>query len=333
MRQIVFFFLSCVFLFSCEKKELPVSKREVTVRTGGVSMPGELIEMQVAMGSDYKNQIWFSLNHSNVISTNFRTEWDLAFESTSNGYHIMLNGSKAMKAYKTNFSSLAEVNDTAGLGSFGKADMPSGNLDSTAIGNWLEENKVYVLHRGYNEIGQVQGFYKFKVLSVNATQFTFEYANIKNPQIMQGTVNKDKAYNFRMYSFTSNQEATTIEPKKDTYDLCFTQYTHYFIEEKMFYQVTGALINNFNTRAMRITNKKFTDITINDTLNRAFSVRRDKIGYDWKEFNLNTNIYKIFPDICYLISDSKGFFYKLHFIDFVNSSGTKGYPSFQFQKL
>ena len=170
MKQDSILIFFTLFLISCEKKELPVPGYE----------RGDLQTTQVEMGGDYKNQIWFSLNDSKVISTNYRTDWDLAFECSPNGYHVMLNGSKGMKVYKTAFSELADVKDTSGLGSNGKADMPSGNIDSTAIGNWLEENKVYVIHRGYNELGQLQGFYKFKLLSVNAALFTFEYSNLKN---------------------------------------------------------------------------------------------------------------------------------------------------------
>lgn len=332
MRYLTLILLCSIVFFSCEKKELPIPKRDVVVRSGGVSQPGELIEMQVAMESDYKNQIWFSLNESKVMYTNLKTDWDLTFEGSTNSSHVMLNGSKSMKAFKTNFSTLAEVSDTSGIGSSGKADMPSGNLDSTAIGDWINDNKVYVINRGYNEKGVHQGYYKLKLLLVNATQYSFEYSEINSTQTFKGAVVKDKARNFIAFSFSTNQQCLNIEPDKEKYDLCFTQYTHYFNEEKMYYLVTGAISNSYNTRIIRLTDKSFTDINIHDTLNRTFSTRRDRIGYDWKEFNLNTNIYKIFPEICYIISDSKGFFYKLHFIDFLKA-GTKGYPTFQFQKL
>ena len=332
MKYLSYILLCSVLFFSCEKKELPVAKRQVIVRPGGISQPGELIEIQVEMESDYKNQIWFSLNDSKVISSNFKTDWDLTFECSANGYHVMLNGSKSMKCYKTNYSNLSEVSDTSGIGSLGKADMPSGNLDSTALGNWVADNKVYVINRGYNEKGLLMGYYKFKLLSVTATEFTFEYAEIKSGKVVQGTVTKDNAYSFIAYSFTTDQQIK-VEPKKDAYDLCFTQYTHIFVDPFQYYLVTGALSNSYKTRIIRLTDKSFSDITIADTLGRTFSTRRDRIGYDWKDFNLNTNIYTVNPKICYIISDSKNFFYKLHFIDFVNNTGTKGYPKFQFQKL
>jgi hypothetical protein len=334
MRYTYSIIIFSFFIFSCMKEELPVAKRRVNVRTNtGVSMPGELIEMQVEMGADYKSQVWFSLNESKVIYTNNKKEWDLSFECSPTGYHVLLNGSKAMRVYKTNFENLKDVTDTSGIGSEGSADMPSGNLDSTAVGNWVLDNKVYLVNRGYDEKGQSQGFYKLKLLSVNATQFTFEYSDIKNKEIYKGTVNKDQDLNYRAYSFTTHSEVVNVEPKKDSYDLCFTQYTHLFVDPPQYYQVTGVLANSYKTRIMKIMDKAFNEITIDDTLHRRFSIRRDQIGFDWKEFNLNTNIYTVFPSKCYVISDNKHFFYKLHFTGFVNKSGLKGYPTFEFQKL
>ena len=333
MRYITLIFFSCILFCSCEKKELPVPKRNVVIRPGGISMPGERIEMQVEMGSDYRNQIWFSFNDSKVVYTNNKTDWDLSFECSVAGSRIMLNGAKAMRAYKTNFETLAEVTDTVGLGIHGKADVPSGNADSTAIGNWVQRNRVYVINRGYNEKGQLQGFYKLKISSVNAVEFTFEYANIHNNLVYKDTVTKNTDYNFRAYSFTTHQSCENIEPKKSAYDLCFTQYTHWFSEPPQYYLVAGVLTNSYKTRVITLTDKHFADITLNDTLNRFFSSKRDAIGYDWKEFNLDNNLYTVNQNTCYLISDNRGYFYKLHFLDFVNKSGVKGYPTFEFQKL
>ena len=312
----------CLSLLSCEKKELPVAKQD----------RGDIVTTQIEMKSDYRNQVWYSLHDDKVVSVNLKTDWDLAFEASASGFHVMLNGAKSMKIYKTGFTALAQVTDTSGLGTGSKADMPGGSLDSTAIGNWQADNKVYVLNRGYNEAGLQLGFYKLKIKSVTATAFTFEYGDIYGSSTSQGMVNKDEAYNFIMYSFTDNMQKY-IEPKRTEYDLCFTQYTHIFLDPFQYYQVTGVLCNNYNTRVAKIMNKPFTDIAIADTLNASFKTRKDIIGYDWKTFNLNTNIYTVDPAMCYIIEDNKGFYYKLHFIDFVNSSGIKGFPKFEFKKL
>lgn len=322
MKQTIAVCTLIVMLSACQKKELPAPAFD----------RGDIVTNQVDMGSTYKNQIWFSLSNNKIVSTNLKTDWDLAFETSANGNHIMLNGAKGMKLYKTNFTDLSLVTDTAGLEVNSIADAPSGKFDSTAFGNWNDPNTVYIVNRGYNETGQEQGFYKIKITSATATQFTFEYGDIFGTQTNAGTVTKNEDYNFVAYSFTSKQQLF-IEPKKADYDICFTVYTHFFTNPFQFYQVAGVLQNHYKTRVARVKGKSFAEISINDTINRAFSTNRNSIGYEWKTFSLTTNLYTIDPTFCYIINDNKGFYYKLHFIDFYNTAGVKGVPKFEFKKL
>lgn len=321
MRVVCIILLSA-FLFSCEKKELPVTRAD----------RGDVLTTQIDMGSDYRRQVWFSLYDNRIVSVNAKTDWDLAFETSPGGAHIFMNGSKAMRVFKTAFSDLSQVTDTAGLGVSSKADMPSGNADSTAIGDWKTDNKVYIVNRGYNESGLPQGFYKLKIKAVTASHFSFEYADIYRGPVMQAIVAKDENYNFVMYSLGDHAQKQP-EPKKTDYDLCFTQYTHLFLDPLQYYQVTGVLSNCYTTRIAIVKDKPFAAIGISDTIHHTFLSERNAIGYDWKSFDLNTNLYTVNPALCYIIHDHKGYYYKLHFIDFVNSSGEKGFPKFEFKRL
>lgn len=322
IKKNIYLFVIVYMFSSCEKKELPAP----------VYDRGDVTTVQVEMTSNYKNQVWVSLSEHKIVSTNFKTDWDLAFEASATGSHVVLNSSKAMKVYKTNFTTLSQVTDTVGLGINTKADVPSGNIDSTAIGDWQSSNTVYVVHRGYSETGLQQGYYKLKITSLTSGQFMFEYANIFGSQTYQGTVTKNDDYNFMYFSFTTNQQVV-IEPKKTNYDLCFTQYTHIFTNPLYYYLVTGVLNNTHHIRIAKVTDKSFSEITVNDTLGRIFSNTKNVVGYDWKSFDLNTSLYTVDPTKVFIINDNKGFYYKLHFIDFYNALGIKGYPTFEFKKL
>ncbi len=312
----------CFILFACEKKELPAPAYN----------RGDIITAQIEMTSNYKNQVWFRLFDNKVVSTNLKTDWDLNFENTANGQHLSLNSAKAMRAYKTSYANLTQVTDTTGIATHCKADNPSGNLDSTAIGNWQTNNTVYIINRGYNEIGQQQGYYKLKIISVTTTHYVIEYAPITSTEIKQQTITKNNDYNNTSFSFTSNN-VVLVEPQKNNYDLCFTQYTHVFTNPFQYYQVVGVLNNNYKTRIAKITNIAFANITIADTLTHQFYTTQNAIGYDWKSFSLNTNLFTIDATKCYIINDSRGFYYKLHFIDFYNEAGIKGYPKCEYKKL
>lgn len=332
MKKIIAALGISLSLFSCEKKELPVPKYvPVEVVDTTSHTVGPLQTTQVDMGTDYRTQIWFSLGENRVVATNFKSDWDLAFESSANGFHVMLNGARAMKVLKTNYGNMQQVTDTTGIGVNGRADMPSGNLDSTAIGDWQGDSKVYVVNRGYNDQGFPSGHYKLKITGVTAAGYTFEYGDVFGQQVFQGTVSKNAAQNFTGYSFTTHRQVAAVEPPKTDYDLCFTSYTHLFYKPAVqYYQVTGALTNSYKTRVARFTDKAFEQIMLKDTLRGEFTSRRDRVGYNWKDFDGQN--YKVNPLVCYIIQDSKGYYYKLHFIDFYNL-GVKGAPKFEFKRL
>ena len=64
-----------------------------------------------------------------------------------------------------------------------------------------------------------------------------------------------------------------------------------------------------------------------------FNNNNDMVGYIWKEYDLNAGEYTVFSNINYIIQDKNDKYYKLHFIDFYNNLGEKGYPKFEIQEL
>ena len=94
------------------------------------------------------------------------------------------------------------------------------------------------------------------------------------------------------------------------------------------------LTNYINNVEVAIdTNNIFSSIEYNMLMTYNFSSLQDKIGYDWKSFDLDNQIYTIDSKKNYIIKDQKGFYYKMHFIDFYNNNGEKGFPLFEFQLL
>src|SRR5690606_32914488 len=99
------------------------------------------------------------------------------------------------------------------------------------------------------------------------------------------------------------------------------------------YLVTGCLNNRNGVEVAHVFNKDFESITLSDINLYSFSVATNGIGYNWKEYNFDTGNYAIFSHHNYLIKTTEGKYYKLHFIDFYDSSGVKGTPTFEFQEL
>lgn len=314
---------SIILLFgiitSCQKDELPVPKHK----------SGNVITATVNMNSNYKYQIFYDLETNSVISQNLKTAWDLGFETSENGYRIILNSSKAMFAYNTGQTDFSAITDTTGFAANKKWDAPSGNLDSTAIGNWKTNTPVYILDRGYNENGQKIGFKKIQFISVDGYKYSIRYADLNGTGDTTLQIFKDNKYNFTFLSFNTNS-AVIIEPPKTDWDIVFTQYTEALSTP---YIVTGALLNRYNTLATMDSEKIFSQITYEDAINYTLSSNINIIGYNWKEYDYNSGTYIIFPQKNYIIKDSKGYYYKLHFIDFYDQFGNKGNPKWEYQKL
>lgn len=323
MNRFYFTFLVSMFVFflcSCEKAELPVKAHD----------PGNVITTSVNMESNYKWQVYYNLKTNTIVGKNLKTSWDLGFEANQEGFHVILNSAKVMLAYQTTRNHFEDVKDTSGFYENRKWDAPCGSVDSTAIGDWREKSSIYIIDRGYSEIGVHQGFRKIQILSVDDHKYSLRIANLNGSNDQRLEIEKNPRYNFMFLSFQTNH-LVDVEPPKDEWDLVFTQYTHVFYNPEMTYLVTGCLLNRYKMVATADKISDFTAITYSTILNYQFVSDINVIGYDWKTYTGNT--YIINSKTNYIIRNSEGCYYKLHFIDFFNTNGVKGNPKWEFQAL
>lgn len=310
------------FFFACEKAELPVKSYD----------RGTTITSTVSMDPNYINQVYFKLHTNTIVSTNNKFTWDLAFSCDPQLHRILLNSSKAMYVWPINNRTFETIKDTIGFENNKRWDASSGALDSTGFGNLIDTSTVYLIFLGYSEMGTSLGFKKMKIISLLSEGYQILYADLNGANRNTLTITKDQAYNVINFSFKNNTIAQS-EPRRYEYDLLFTQYTYTFQNPYQPYLVTGVLINPTNVLVGKLTERNFAEVSIADTSFALLSNKWDAIGYDWKEFNFNTNKFTVEPNTIFIIKDQNNFFYKLHFIDFYNENGQKGNPKFEFQKL
>lgn len=321
MKKLNYFWsiIIAVGFISCEKDELAVPKHN----------SGDVTTASANMNSDYKYQLYYNLETNTIVGQNLKTAWDLGFETSEDGYRIILNSSKAMFAFDTDQTNFESVTDTTGFMSGRKWDAASGNLDSTALGDWRGSNHIYILDRGYNESGTKLGFVKFQILSVEDHGYSVRYAQLDGTNEFMLDIEKDEDYNFTFLSMNSNS-VVSIEPPKDKWDLVITQYIESLSTP---YLVTGILLNRYNTSATMDSISAFTDITYGTAIACSLSTDINTIGYDWKKYDYDAGSFIIYPHMNYIINDQKGFYYKFHLIDFYDQAGNKGNPKWEYQKL
>jgi hypothetical protein len=313
-----------ILFFACEKQEIPVS----------APVPGDVIVKQVEMGSDYALKLFFSLKNNEVVSQLPKIIYDLSFESSDEGWNVLINSGKIMKVAFYEGADFPDVLNTNEAN--WKWDSWTGNMDSTAIGDWRSANGIYLIDRGYNELGEFQGFSKLKIDSVDVNNFYIRSSDLNGDNILNSIIPKIKRLSFTPFSLDQGHEfVSTLWPDKEDWDIVFTSYTYvyYDLEEITPYQVTGVLINPHNVRAIREDSVLFEDIDLEYASEISLINKLDVIGFDWKFYNFDEGFYSVLSDQSYIIQDVEGVFYKLRFVDFYDDSGVKGAPKFEFQKL
>ena len=309
-----------IVFISCEKEELPISPHN----------PGDVLINQIELSNDYRYQVFYDLGSNTVISDNLKTDWDLGFESSSQGYHIILNSSTYSAISYIENIPFNDLIDPAGL--LWSWDNPNGDLDSSAFGDSRNISGFYVLDRGFNPTGNSRGFKKIAIDSITNEFYQITYSNLDNSGYNTFKLYKDPSVNFTCFSFDSNQ-IVDIEPSFTDWDLLFSQYTHLYNDTTTpAYLVTG-VVSNVDILVAKDTSNEFNEINYSMINEFSFNDDRDAIGFDWKEYDFNAGSYTVNSNTNYIIKDKQQKYFKLRFIDFYNSDGDKGYPTFEIQEL
>ena len=323
MNYLKYFSFLFIFSFiSCEKDEIPIDPHN----------SGDIITQEIIMDQDYKYQVFYNLKNNLIVSENIKTNWDLGFDSRQDNHSIILNSSTRMQAALVSGVSFEDINNVNS--SIWNWDNPKGIQSGTAISCDTMGNNIYIIDRGYLINGNSRGYKKLMILELKDDSYKIRYADLDNSNDTVIQINKQIGLNFITYSFDINN-TVSIYPGSDNWDLLFTQYTQLFSDTTTpSYLVTGVLINYLNNIQVALdTLVKFNDINISMVNNYSFSQNQDVIGYDWKNYDLDNNVYSINDDITYIIRDNDGRYFKIHFLDFYNSYGEKGYPKFEVQEL
>ncbi len=310
------------FIVGCKKEEKAIEDKN--------PIPTEVQWNTADIGSNYENQVWFNLSNNQVVKSNNILDWDIAFDSESDV--IYLNSALNASVAFTGINEFENVNADPNLEY--NYEHQSGMKDSLAIGDVSQLQEVLLIRRGFSPTNDSLESWKFQLIEIKDGAYHFAYAELGSSSIDTAIVAKNSAFNKVAFSFVTGKEIQ-IEPQKESFDLCFTKYTHIFYANTDTTQIqvaTGVLLNSYKTHAAKINNLEFGKVTKEVAESAHLSNDLNAIGYDWKVLSLSDFKYNVKPDV-YVIKDSSGDYYKLQFTGFYNEQDEKGHISFDFEKL
>ncbi len=300
---------------------------------------GDAVQSEIAMGSDYRNRVYFDVETATAVRSSPIADWDLGFQCEPDSFGVVLNGAQIMAVADAGAVPFEGVTSYKEL--TWEYDRPSGEIDSSAIGAWWTKSQegvatlghVYVADRGYSHDAQPLGYAKFMIVAADAGGYTVRVGDLKNANDRTIRIARDPERSLVGLTFDNGGTVVEIEPPKGAWDILFTRYTHIFYAPELIpYSVTGVLLNRYGTAVAVDSVRKFEEITTADIGSYDLTERLDAVGYEWKSYDLQKGIYVIHSPT-YILRDAGGFYYKFRFLDFYNSAGDKGYPLMESQKL
>lgn len=306
--------LFMLLLSSCEKEELP---KPINGTQGAVFQTLE-------MGDNYASHIGFSLQ-SEEVSQIESIDWDIFIYPDKK---IRINTSRFMKvAQLENESDFSNELDD----SVYKYDDFSLEYFDFKIEPDEGEESYYIIDLGRDIEGNV--LYKIDCkLTVNDDQLSMQYRK-HNEEVSW----KTKAFELnsaigKFYSFITEKEMINnlfVGP-----DFYCGGYITRFEEAGIDYLVRGVLLNESkNIELARLTDVDYDAITLSDVAGLGFTTHIDKIGYDWKAYDLDAGLYLVDQTKVYIVKYSNGLIYKMKFVDFYSVDGEKGSPTLSFELL
>ena len=318
IKRSSYIFLSFILLlYSCIEKEIPVTPYEI----------GDIDLHTVGIGSDYSQQVYYSLSSSEVIASNPKTEWCFSLQNHNDSVLISLNSSRYMKIAKVGFDSKISITEEDLDNLNWRIEPPAGG-DIQSPYYYLQPNTLYILDLGRNSSGDYLGYVRLVMpeWTVSSLEFQLQLNSLdfQNSNVLN--VSLDSEGERSHFSAISNS-IVFIEPASALWDLWLTQYTE-VLDEETEYLVTGILTPTLSTEVYQTDYSKWDSLLIADWSGLPFSNNWNEIGYDWKYYSLETGSYTIDSEIIYCIRSTNGE-YLLRLLDFYDEVGATGTFTFE----
>ena len=337
--KLLTFIIASSLLTGCFPEDTPLPPYEADASVEQLQIPMATFDERL---NEYTYKHYFYLDlKTGTLQQAARASWDLGFETSPEGYRIILNTANYMQAANLGTVPFDTVLTEAGVKNLTyEFDDPSGEWARSAIGDWWNADNetatgdLYIINRGYDASANLLGYMKVRFEAVDESTFRFRYGSLDGSFSEVATITKDPDYNFSFFSLETG-ESVRVQPPKTDWDISFS-YFSYRYPDGFPYWLSGVLNNRYRVQSASVMDSTLTfeTLTLADTSRVEFTTALDEIGFDWKEYLFGPPArYVTYSDMLYFVRDTEGYYYKLRFLDFYNDQGIRGFPTMEYVRL
>ncbi len=213
-------------------------------------------------------------------------------------------------------------------------DYWDGNITKTAfaeISATEAENKVYLL--SYEGNKDKEKWFKLKVTR-NGAGYKIQYARLNETTIKTLEVPKSSDYN-QVFVSLEKDKIVQAEPVKAAWDISWSFSTSNSGLGSPYWVQDFVSINNLGGTTVAVVSKKdaYTTFAESDIAGLTFLSLKDVIGTNWRTSpDRNGAGGAVKGDLCYVIKDSAGNYYKLKFNSYITADGgERGKPVIEYK--
>lgn len=293
-------------------------------------------EKEVITGSDYANDIYYSLANG-IVDSAARDNWDIAFTTQIVKFDvsILINSGADVELYTYSKSDIGGW-DTLAIDSVELSELPPMyNSLETLRGGAFSQNSIEGDDFDYGwgtydmSTHTITGdslyivktrngnFKKIWIVerAASANTWEFKFANLDGTGEQSININGADFFtkNFIYFSLNSS-ELVDREPASDSWDLLFTRY----YDQSRSNKVSGVQTNEDHVESQEVRESGMDRATFVSYEDTSFTTDFNIIGSDWKSLNFETLTYDMIDTVVYFIksnSDGAANYYKIYFTE------------------
>ncbi|MCB9276015.1 MAG: T9SS type A sorting domain-containing protein [Lewinellaceae bacterium] len=292
--------------------------------------------VQGTYGPSYIIQGFYAFE-ANTMDNSLNTEWDIAFfTGGAQGAGIHVNeaaGSSGteLELYEAPTSDFNATISTGSLelrlyndelswehGAFNANNDP-GDPDDYGWGYYIQSQDAIIGDEVFVLKLRNGAYKKIQIVSLEQGIYTFKYANLDGSAETVKTINRADFGSLAFFTFTGGGEVLDYFPQQ--WDLLFTRYSAPLDDgspDPVNYLVTGTL-SGYGVEVAKATGVDPQSVNF-ESYEDSLKSGLDVIGYDWKDFNLQTLQWSLPGDRAYFVKTASGDVWKVIFTSFSGSS-------------